>query len=878
MPLLATCLIVAACAHAPIGARHPDTTPLYQCDFETESDSNYDAWPDGWKRRRGPGYPHYLTVRIGQEPSAVGKACLRMELDGAAAAAFSPPVDVDPQHDYVLEAFVKTEGLVHDEACFFIEFQDEDYQPLERQYGPRAQGTTDWTKLRLGPVTCGKPGVRRAVVGLQIGPADDSHSADLTGAAAFDDIWFGQAPRMTLTISPEQLLYSSGEPVQVECRISGHREENPRVTLELEDALGRRLTQFELPLKSHLEKRRSSDSASDADDPMAQTETDSRPRDASATWMAPVNEPGFYRIRAKLLGGEGVVHIRERTLVVIDPLLRVSQSEFGWTLSEGEGDLQLQTLAAVLAQSGVGWIKFPLWYDDRDQARVEALTWFADRLSSEGIGLVGLLMEPPPETRLNLGLSTATGAANLFVQNPELWYPSLEPVMARMSLKVRSWQLGRDEDTSFVGLRDLQGTIALVKQHLDRIGQDVHVGIGWGWQDQELPSDRPPWSFLSRSSTPPLSATELGAYLSDRERMHSASWVSLDLLDPDRYDLETRASDLVQRMVAAKEHGARAIYCSAPLDPRRGMITQDAIGELFLPWRTTALTLAGAGYMGQLTLPDGIETRVFSRGSETMIVAWSAAPRETTLYLGENVRQTDVWGRSVKPPREPGGQVLSLGPTPTFITGVHEAIGRWRMTLALSHDRLPDATGGPQPLSFTVKNGFGQPVGGKARLILPADWKAMPETFDIKLAADEELIQPFELILPTNAGSGRQTIRIDFELMTDREYTFSVYRFLEVGLNDVFLEAISHLNEAGDLEVEQRLVNRTDQPVTFRCYLSAPDRRRLRKQVLKLPTGEDVQNYRLRNGQSLVGRPLAIRAEEIGGDRRILNLTILAEP
>ena len=121
-------------------------------------------------------------------------------------------------------------------------------------------------------------------------------------------------------------------------------------------------------------------------------------------------------------------------------------------------------------------------------------------------------------------------------------------------------------------------------------------------------------------------------------------------------------------------------------------------------------------------------------------------------------------------------------------------------------------------------------------------------------------------------------MRFDFETTAEHSYRFRVERPIELGMGDVFIKIYSHVNQSGELEVEQRLVNRTGGEVSFRCHLSAPNRRRMRTQAFRLAPGEDVQTYRLPNGDELVGETLSIRAEEIGGERRILNYVFVAEP
>ena len=90
------------------------------------------------------------------------------------------------------------------------------------------------------------------------------------------------------------------------------------------------------------------------------------------------------------------------------------------------------------------------------------------------------------------------------------------------------------------------------------------------------------------------------------------------------------------------------------------------------------------------------------------------------------------------------------------------------------------------------------------------------------------------------------------------------------------MEVQTRLNERNELEVEQHFINETDQPLNFRCELSAPDRRRLMTQILHQGRGEETQVYRLDDGKTLLGKPLWLRAEEIDGPR-VLNYRFEAE-
>ena len=49
---------------------------------------------------------------------------------------------------------------------------------------------------------------------------------------------------------------------------------------------------------------------------------------------------------------------------------------------------------------------------------------------------------------------------------------------------VRHWQLGQEDDESFVGMsnQNLSRTIARVKSEFDRLGRDTRIGVHWNWE------------------------------------------------------------------------------------------------------------------------------------------------------------------------------------------------------------------------------------------------------------------------------------------------------------------------------------------------------------------------------------------------------------
>ena len=120
----------------------------------------------------------------------------------------------------------------------------------------------------------------------------------------------------------------------------------------------------------------------------------------------------------------------------------------------------------------------------------------------------------------------------------------------------------------------------------------------------------------------------------------------MDPLDRVTYDLETRACDLVNRMVSAKVCSADGIFLSDPFDSHQGILNEDATpDDLFVPWRTTAQLLSGAEYLGELQLPGQTRNRVFKKGDQAMMVLWNETPTTETLFLGTNGSLVNLWGQ-----------------------------------------------------------------------------------------------------------------------------------------------------------------------------------------------------------------------------------------
>lgn len=863
-----------AAGPVPSESRYPDAAEVFSCSFDERADPNYDGWPGGWTRRRGPGFPHYVAARIGEVPGPDGNPAFQFDLNGGAAAVQSPAVEVESQASYVLEVQVQIEGLKHDEVYCSITWLDEARQPLETVESQRWRTTTGWQALRLGPLSPGQRRARFAVIGLHVAPTDDQ---DLRGTVRFDDVWLARLPRIDVLTERRQKVFSDPAEVAVHCRVSGLTESVSQVRFELFDVEHQRIGLAEYPMGSG--------GAGEVDRGLIRESRTGAER--TITWQPALDQNGFYQVEVTLGSREKSVHRRDLSLVVVEPERAAIGGEFGWSLPDGPEPLGWNELAPLLGHAGVSWAKFPVWVPEE---QVDELSRFADRLSALGIQSVGLLGSPPEEIRQRLSLSAAASAADIFTAAPESnptdgsgvtldnWFALLEPTLVRLSLRVRWWQLGLDDDLSFFGYPNLAAKVTQIKQALDQIGQDANLGLAWSWLYEPPPGEDPPWRFLAMSAEPPLTPAELTHYLSATRKVGAARWAVTPALPPGAYSTTQRAADLAQRMVAAKAQGAERVFLPDPFDSERGVMRPDGSpGELFLTWRTLALALAGTSYLGQLILPSGAENHIFYRDGATVMVAWHHEPTDEELFLRPEAAQLDLWGRRSAIPRQGEQARLRLGPLPTIVTGLDEAVTRLQLSLSLDKQQLVNIPDLPQRVTTTLAGAFEQGASGRIRVTTPPGWRVRPDTVDVSLTSSEAVRRPLDVILGFDAETGRKLLRFDFDVTADRRYQFSAYRWLEVGLGDVEVELSTQLNEFGDLEVEQRLTNHGASPISYNCDLFVPERRRQRIQIVRQPPGQVVRVFRVRNGQELIGKTLVLRAQEIGG-RRVLNHRVVARP
>ena len=324
----------------------------------------------------------------------------------------------------------------------------------------------------------------------------------------------GDASFLVFARQPQAGTGREGKPqtgsgaIEIACLVSGFAAPRYEVRLELADCEGRTIARHcQSVSNSGLPALKTTGTDATGKTPKSRTEGAAR-----TAWQIPGDSAGYYRVSAELvpLGEDGASYGQPiaRTslgIAIIDMHPPPQESEFGWSLDTDDVAVGLVPLGDLLAQSGARRVKYPFVCapSPRKGDRIEPLISFSDRLSRAGVQLAGVLHPPTgndqataekgaapfsqpsaipefgPSQPRESGQSPGILAVEAFGLDPKTWYPSIKPVLARLGTEIRCWQIGDDRDTGWTGFSDLPAVVSPVKAELDKVGQDVDVGIAW---------------------------------------------------------------------------------------------------------------------------------------------------------------------------------------------------------------------------------------------------------------------------------------------------------------------------------------------------------------------------------------------------------------
>ncbi|MAT16899.1 MAG: hypothetical protein CMJ46_16690 [Planctomyces sp.] len=866
-----------------------------------DGDKDLDNMPDDWNRRKGPNFPLYVNCGVdrnigripdGVDPATISPQSFRVDLNGGDFACYSPfnkSANINPLYSYVFEGYVRTEGLQNSAAIITINLVNSKRQAVQRYTSEPITGTWDkWQRIQIDPILP-RNDVSFVFIGLHVVNHRDK---DIRGKVWFDSLRLGKKPRLSSNNDFfshfKDHLRGGVQPVHIKFNISGlNYDHKNTLHLTLRDS-SEMVRQQELRV---IER---------PDDPTVDLDNWVEP----ITWelSAENMEIGFYQITAELKRDNSVLAKQETSFAVMelvgykDPDFNL-KGEFGWSIHSELPSHVLDDLGNISGQAGINWLKYPVWKHSFESDQQPVAMLFKD-IASRGITSVGVLQAPPPELREQFKLDWS-GVREVFNMSRKSWSRWLEPTVAHFSSTVQYWQLGGDEDLSFVGEKGLGETVNSVKNYFDIVGRNTKVGVRWTWAS-ELPKNVIPSSaFLTIKNENPVIDEEAKAakkkvvpadkLLYDRLVAARQSdnkiplWVLIQPLDTT-HPKDVRGSDLVKRMVAAKRGGADQIYAMNIFSPEYGLMMRSGSPTLlFLPWRTTALALRNSQPIGSFELVNHSTNYLFEKEDEVVMVLWNENEEvEEQLFLGDKdkIKIYNVWGQQLRQgvdfqiDFDSKQHILNVGKTPLIVRNCLPGVTKMRMQVSYEKGKVPSQSGRHSD-ALLIENTFNQGIQVTYKINMPArDWQVDPETKTFNLAAGEKKRLPFYINLPNNVSMGIHETSIDLRVAADADpYLLSVKRPYQVGLGDVEIEVTDYRTPEGMLVIKQIIRNNSvaDELLNFSCNLYVPGARRKQTQVFKLGVGSsDTKTYHLENADSWEGKTFRIRAEQEGG-RRVLN-------
>ena len=854
---------------------------IYRCLFDALSDAeDRDGRPDHWERKRGieggiP-FPDHLFIGIDQVPNPFSNFVLRMNMEGGAAAMFSPKIPIRKGMSYTVSAFAETIDLVFNDVYVVAAFyEDDSTQPIRTIESNKIRNTNGWQKLVVGPIPADMPNVKFIAVGLVVMP---STRQDFGARVHFTNVEIRESPVVTLEMANDNHLFSTTRELYVRCHFRGLDPAQHSVLFVIEDHSGRVYGQREVDLMiGNFPAARFVITPQNALDVLH----------GIATWEnLPIQSFGFYRIRvatpepyiqslrlpADQVFDDPLRNIEPLTFAVMPPGSFHPGGEFGWTLDDWTHEEIIKTLP-TLAQSGLSHLKLPVWLSPNatPQER-DALRRLCNTLSQQQVHLIGLL-KPVPESILSKIRFEQVNAASILGTDIQLWGNSLQPALRSLSLLVKDWQWTSDSDCSLIDLFFEPGG-KMTSSGMDRLrafhklfDQDQFgfgVGLTWNWY-QDVPGSEFPFQNFSlnfpidASVTPEMATTALADMSASPFRRR----VSIAPLPADDYSLDTRIINFVQNLVLMKTvAGVDTISLTAPKDKQTGILRQDGTpGELYLPWRTTAMFLSGSRFLGSITLPNRSRNFCFDAGGgRCVMVVWNEGatldnPVFETLYLGNEPVIYNVWGKYTLPEQQGTEQTIAVTQTPVFVTGLNLDVARFRLSLQTHVNAISAVPNRVHNIPFSYRNDSTSPVSLKITPQGPRakDWTITPPSLTANLEAGLAGEGSFDLTLLPPADTGRRLFQYNVRLAGTEPVEFAVYDEMMIGNPDVFMEFTTQLNEKGEIEVIQVFVNNSDEVYTYECRLTIPQRGWQKSRITRQGFGRSEEYvYIIRGGQELI--------------------------
>jgi len=860
-----------ACAGA--GADDPSAARVLRTiDFEERRLGNPEELPMHWTRVEGPQLPHYVYGRLTTDRARSGKYSFRFDLNGGSVIYRYEPgrIKVQSQSRYRVEVYVQTTVLAHARARLSAYFADIDRRPIPssiRRSELYAAREPDEPWKHLWVELSADSSADSLVIELELLQpemyaastlgAQTLFAQDIRGSAWFDDVAISQVPRVRMSTDRPGNIFRLGDPVALTAVVSDRRIDDLAAQLLVSDAAGKAVYQ-----------RSGAMEASAAED--------LGPGVRRLRLLLPPLRPGWYEAELIMTSGGQFVGRHKLHFVQLADKGDLVQPDhrFGVIATDLAPDGWGQ-LPEILPFLGAARVKLAVWSRFGDVLEMDSAGFdqFLVRCQELGVVPTACLVDVPPSIATKIRGDTWS---QLLKARSEDWQPRLAYMISRHANHLDRWQLGADGTEEFVTKPEMRRVYKLIYDEFRRLAQKPDLAMPWpAWYeiDGQLPAT------VAMSVPPAVLPSQLPLYIQDLRRHEGHNFsLTFQLLDRRKYGRELQIRDLTQRIIYALAADARRIDVPLPFTVVRedeDMIKQPQ--ELFLVLRTLLLTLSNSRFRGKVPIAEGIESFLFERGNEGILVLWDRGNRGGTqsiaLALGSNPRAMDLWG-NVTPllrTRQEGAaqQVqIPISSMPLFIIGVDANLARLRASVAFDRPLIESSfQSHTRKISFV--NPYPTSISGVLKLKGPAGWSINPPALAFSIDPGEKFERDVSIDFPYNSFAGPKTVEAHFHLQDSQMPTTVVPLTLNLGLSDVGMQTLA-VRDGASVVVQQVITNYGNRPIDYTAFAMFPGQARQERMVAGLGPGRStIKIYRFADPSAAHNR-VRTGLKEMAGTR-ILN-------
>jgi hypothetical protein len=843
---------------------------------------NVEPVPQHWVRlvnapplRERPGFPPWNESRFDQTVARSGEHSVLIPVSGGSAAlrVSGGVLAAIPGADYLVSAYVRTDGLTHARARLTARMLNDHLQPLEDSEASSelVDSPADWARVQVR-IYGDHPDAAWIQIDLELLQPDqqpDRHVAarelvleDLNGRAWFDDVSVVQLPRVQLeTNSPINVIEAPKQP-EIIARVRDLTGERLEIDLHVFDIDGR------------LEAVRT---------------FDADPRGTAIRWSPEIEGYGWRRVTLRVLSDGREVAFDELPFVWAAPRAGpapLGADQFGVVLSPDAG-ASLHAVPLFMDALGARAAHLPLWPDPL------ADETFDDRIKLLEPAL-GALLNMGTETTLILDGAPPALASELRgdIESPldlldiplERWSRYLDPALVRFGQRVKRWQPVPIGDRSFRYDEVHPARVKAFEQMLGSLSPEPVVALPWRSNrqiDPGMPEVADVTAVIPRGAAPDTIPTII-------QSLRNTGFAAPDLMIeavPDQWRAgRWRVADLVKRAVYARVGGDLTLLIDQPWRWRESSRKGPRVLPELAAWRTIVSLLSGRTVVGALPTPSGATALILDGEDGGLIVAWNdwADPDSATLhvYLGASaVTVTDVFGNASDAPASPdGSHIINLMQSPVFISGVDFRLALFQSGMRIEPGFVPSIAA-RHNLELVIENPWDAPVTGRVRLAEPMRWDMTPRVQRFVIPQGGTARLPFSAMLGVAEEAGVRHIEAQVELAAGAERaSFTVRTPVEIGLSEVALTATARIagDEDQDVVVTLLVTNTTDAPVTMHAFAVAHGFARQQAPVSRLaPGASTLRQFVLRGaGSVLRGQAIRVGLVDVSGPLR-LNKTVL---